>query len=109
PLAPPAAHRTGTRGVRSGGRRAADDGTGLQCRGRDQQRAADAAVPHRRMTQGLLDLKRLYWNCRRLPTGKRRGHSPYEVLGGSLPTYDFWELLHWPLAELAQHVSTSEV
>ena len=31
---------------------------------------------HRKMTQGLLDLKRLYWNCRPLPTGHRRGHSP---------------------------------
>jgi hypothetical protein len=31
---------------------------------------------HRKMTQGLLDLKRLYWNRRRLPTGRRRQHSP---------------------------------
>jgi hypothetical protein len=30
---------------------------------------------HRKLTQGLLDLKRLYWNCRRLPTGRRRGHT----------------------------------
>src|SRR5262249_38077207 len=27
---------------------------------------------HRRLTQGLLDLKRLYWNCRRFRTGRRR-------------------------------------
>lgn len=51
---------------------------------------------HRRMTQGLLDLKRLYWNCRRLPTGHRRGKSPYEMLGARLPSTDFWTLLASP-------------
>ena len=48
---------------------------------------------HRKITQGLLDLKRLYWNCRPLPTGKRRGHCPYEMLGVPLPSTDFWTLL----------------
>jgi hypothetical protein len=48
---------------------------------------------HRKMTQGLLDLKRLYWNCRRLQTGKRRGRCPYEMLGVALPSVDFWTLL----------------
>jgi hypothetical protein len=48
---------------------------------------------HRKMTQGLLDLKRLYWNCRRLQTGKRRGRCPYEMLGAALPSTDFWTLL----------------
>jgi hypothetical protein len=48
---------------------------------------------HRKMTQGLLDLKRLYWNCRCLQTGKRRGSCPYELLGASLPSTDFWTLL----------------
>jgi hypothetical protein len=48
---------------------------------------------HRKMTQGLLDLKRLYWNCRPLQTGKRRGRCPYEMLGVSLPSTDFWTLL----------------
>jgi hypothetical protein len=48
---------------------------------------------HRKMTQGLLDLKRLYWNCRRLQTGKRRGRYPYEMLGVALPSHDFWTLL----------------
>lgn len=48
---------------------------------------------HRKMTQGLLDLKRLYWNCRRLQTGKRRGRCPYEMLGVALPSTDFWTLL----------------
>lgn len=57
---------------------------------------------HRKMTQGLLDLKRLYWNGRRLPTGKRRGRCPYEMLGVPLPTTDFWTLLrsaHHPAAD----------
>jgi hypothetical protein len=61
---------------------------------------------HRRMTQGLLDLKRLYWNCRRLPTGRRRGHCPYELLGVALPSYDFWQLLRTPPEQLTQNVST---
>jgi hypothetical protein len=48
---------------------------------------------HRKMTQGLLDLKRLYWNCRRLQSGRRRGRCPYELLGVALPSTDFWALL----------------
>ncbi|MCI0458388.1 MAG: hypothetical protein L0Z62_15595, partial [Gemmataceae bacterium] len=47
---------------------------------------------HRKMTQGMLDLKRLYWNCRRLQTGKRRGRCPYEMLAVPLPSTDFWTL-----------------
>jgi hypothetical protein len=41
---------------------------------------------HRKMTKGLLDLKRRYLNCRRLQTGKHRGRCPYEMLGAPLPT-----------------------
>jgi hypothetical protein len=49
---------------------------------------------HRRLTQGLLDLKRLYWNCRRFRTGRRRGQSPYQRLGLQLPEgHSWWELL----------------
>jgi hypothetical protein len=48
---------------------------------------------HRTVTQGLLDLKRLYWNCRAFGGGKRRGRCPYEHLGLDLPSYDFWSLL----------------
>jgi hypothetical protein len=51
---------------------------------------------HRNMAQGLLDLKRLYWNCRRLQTGKRRGRCPYEMLGVELPRTDFWTRLRAP-------------
>ena len=49
--------------------------------------------PHRTMTQGMLDLKRLYWNCRVFRGGKRKGHCPYEHVGLKLPSYDFWALL----------------
>jgi hypothetical protein len=59
---------------------------------------------HRKMTQGLLDLKRLYWNCRRLQTGKRRGRCPYEMLNVSLPSTDFWTLLRSPALPAAQQL-----
>ena len=62
---------------------------------------------HRQMTQGLLNLKRLYWNCRRLQTGKRRGQCPYEMLGVALPTTEFWTLLQMSPAHLTQELSTS--
>jgi hypothetical protein len=48
---------------------------------------------HRTMTQGMLDLKRLYWNCRIVRGGKRKSLCPYEHLGLKLPSYDFWNLL----------------
>ena len=48
----------------------------------------------RRLSQGLLDLKRLYWNCREFRTGKRKKQTPYERLGQTLPTGDWWELLN---------------
>jgi hypothetical protein len=62
---------------------------------------------HRKMTQSLLDLKRLYWNCRQLSTGKRRGRSPYEMLGAALPSTDFWTLLQTPPSPMTQDVSSS--
>jgi hypothetical protein len=64
---------------------------------------------HRRLTQGLLDLKRLYWNSRVFVEGKRRGQSPYRLLGLRLPTYDPWELLQLDPDVLAQQVSTPEL
>jgi hypothetical protein len=51
---------------------------------------------HRTVSQGLLDLKRLYWNCRVFREGKRRRHSPYELLGLKLPGYRFWDVLWMP-------------
>jgi hypothetical protein len=61
---------------------------------------------HRRMTQPMLDLKRLYWNCRPFRSGPRKDACPYRALGLELPTYDFWELLHADPARLAQQLST---
>lgn len=48
---------------------------------------------HRTVTQEMLDLKRLYWNCRRFRDGARRGLCPYEHLGLKLGSYDFWDVL----------------
>jgi hypothetical protein len=56
---------------------------------------------HRTVTQELLDLKRLYWNCRVFREGKRRGYCPYEHLGLKLRSYDFWSLLQMPTDEVA--------
>jgi hypothetical protein len=53
---------------------------------------------HRTVTQGMLDLKRLYWNCRVFRGGKRKGLCPYEHLGLNLPTYDFCTLLEAEMA-----------
>ena len=51
---------------------------------------------HRTVPQGLLDLKRLYWNCRAFREGKRRRRCPYELLGLKLPSHRFWDLLGMP-------------
>jgi hypothetical protein len=51
---------------------------------------------HRKMTQGLLDLKRLYWNLRQFHTGRRKKTSPYERLGVPLPPdRSWWQLLQF--------------
>jgi hypothetical protein len=57
---------------------------------------------HRRLTQGLLDLKRLYWNCHTFRTGKRQ--SPYCRLGVPLPEGSWWQLLKLSPEELRQHL-----
>jgi hypothetical protein len=63
---------------------------------------------HRNLSQGLLDLKRLYWNTRAFRSGKRWDRCPYELLGVALPTWDFRELLHMDPAQLAQKLSTGK-
>jgi hypothetical protein len=61
---------------------------------------------HRRLTQGLLDLKRLYWNCRTFRTGRRRGQSPYQRLGLLLPQgLDWWDLLKMTPEQLRDQLS----
>lgn len=61
---------------------------------------------HRRMTQPMLDLKRLYWNSHRFRSGPRKAVCPYRSLGLDLPTFDFRELLRADPAELTQGLST---
>ena len=62
---------------------------------------------HRRMTQPMLDLKRLYWNCHPFRSGPRKDASPYQALGLDLPTFDFWTLLQTDPGELTQRLSTA--
>ncbi len=61
---------------------------------------------HRRMTQPMLDLKRLYWNSRVFRSGPRKTTSPYQALGLPLPSFDFWDLLQTNPAHLTQQLST---
>jgi hypothetical protein len=60
---------------------------------------------HRKMTQGLLDLKRLYWNLRRFRAGRRKDRTPYGVLGLDLPELGFWEFLKLTPEELREKLS----
>lgn len=62
---------------------------------------------HRHVSQEMLDLKRLYWNCRVFGEGKRKGRSPYELLGLKLPTSDWWQLLQTDPQELEQKIVNS--
>ncbi len=64
---------------------------------------------HRHVSQDMLDLKRLFWNCRSFTHGKRREASLYQLLGLRLPTDDWWELLQMDPEKLAQKLSTQEV
>ena len=60
---------------------------------------------HRKVTQGLLDLKRLYWNLRRFRTGRRRDRTPYGLLGLRVPDLSFWEFLKLTPEELREKLS----
>jgi hypothetical protein len=59
----------------------------------------------KRLTQGLLDLKRLHWNVHEFRAGKRKGQSPYEGLGLKLPPGSWWDLLQKDPEELARELS----
>src|SRR4051794_19227247 len=63
---------------------------------------------HRKMTQELLDLKRLYWNLRPFRIGRRKGQTPYGLLGLNVPDLSFWEFLKLTPAELREKLSTKE-
>jgi hypothetical protein len=64
---------------------------------------------HRNLSQEMLDLKRLYWNCRPFRDGQRAQKCPYQHLGVPLPTFDFWDLLQMPPAVLRQKLSSHGV
>jgi hypothetical protein len=65
---------------------------------------------HRQMTQGLLDLKRLYWNCHTFGAGRRRGTSPYQRLGVRWPEgLHWWELLKLTPEQLRERLSTAKM
>lgn len=87
------------RGVLNGAWRASSLVEGLNSVLRMQQRR------QKRLTQGLLDLKRLYWNVRVFHAGKRKGSSPYGRLGLVLPNGSWWELLRRGPEPLRQQLS----
>jgi hypothetical protein len=64
---------------------------------------------HRNLSQDLLDLKRLYWNCRKFREGKRRDQCPYALLGLKPPSNDPWALLQLDPEELKQQLSSPKV
>jgi hypothetical protein len=64
---------------------------------------------HRQMTQGLLDLKRLYWNCHTFATGHRRKTTPYQRLGVTQPEgVTWWEVLKMTPEQLREKLSTAQ-
>ena len=64
---------------------------------------------HRKMTQGLLDLKRLYWNCHTFRTGRRRGTTPYQRLGVPWPPgLHWWDMLKLTPEQLRDKLSTAK-
>jgi hypothetical protein len=59
----------------------------------------------KRLSQGLLDLKRLYWNTHVFVAGKRKRQAPYERLGLVLPKGSWWDLLQIPPEQLRRQLS----
>jgi hypothetical protein len=59
----------------------------------------------KRLSQGLLDLKRLYWNTHVFVAGKRKRQAPYARLGLVLPKVSWWGLLQIPPKQLRQQLS----
>lgn len=64
---------------------------------------------HRKMTQGMIDLKRLYWNCHTFRTGRRRGTTPYQRLGVPWPEgLRWWDVLKLTPEQLREKLSTAK-
>jgi hypothetical protein len=87
------------RGVLAGAWRCSSLVEGLNSVLRMQQRR------QKRMTQGLLDLKRLYWNTHAFAAGRRKGTTPYERLGVRLPEGGWWQLLNKSPEQLRRELS----
>lgn len=87
------------RAVLRGARRASSVVEGLNSVLRMQQ------ARQKRLTQGLLDLKRLHWNLHPFRAGQRKQQTPYGRLGLVLPTQNFWELLKMTPEQLQQQLS----
>jgi hypothetical protein len=65
---------------------------------------------HRKMSQGLLNLKRLYWNCHMFRTGHRRGTTPYQRLGVPWPEgMQWWDVLKLTPEQLRERLSTAKM
>ncbi len=65
---------------------------------------------HRKMTQGMLNLKRLYWNCHTFRGGRRRGTTPYQRLGVPWPEgLRWWEVLKLTPEQLREKLSTAKM
>ena len=61
---------------------------------------------HRNLSQGLLDLKRLYWNRHTFRTGRRRGKTPYGILGVPWPEgLRWWDVLKLTPEQLRDKLS----
>lgn len=64
---------------------------------------------HRKLTQGLLNLKRLYWNCHTFRTGRRRGTTPYQRLGVPWPEgMRWWDVLKLTPEQVREKLSTAK-
>jgi hypothetical protein len=66
-------------------------------------------VRHRQVSQGMLDLKRLYWHGCPFRHGQRKRACPEAFLGLKLPTYRWWTLLQLDPKEGEQKLSTHRV
>jgi hypothetical protein len=64
---------------------------------------------HRNLSQDLLDLKRLYWNCHTFRTGHRRQTTPYQRIGLPWPLRLRWhDLLKMTPEQLRYQLSTTK-
>jgi hypothetical protein len=64
---------------------------------------------HRKITQGMLDLKRLYWNSHTFRTGRRRQTTPYQRLGVPWPEgMSWWDVLKLTPEQLRDKLSTTK-